>query len=271
MAQTDRALIVGISNYADKAPRLDSPEREIEEWRDLLIEQYGFTCDKIRLLANERARRDEVLSRLRWLFEDAREGDRRVLYVAGHGVQLRRRDTHGEVLDGLDEAFLAYPSASTDDLETMAIFDDDVFRIYAESSAPTARVTFILDCCHGGGFNSQDMPRQPRVMSVVPPVDLRHRSFNHQLPHRQDDSPEGGVRMPVIVNAAGELNLAIELVLEGERRSLFSYHALKLLRQKPEITYEKLVKQLRDTIDAQYPQHCNLRGNRSRRTESFLY
>ncbi|HEX6096579.1 MAG TPA: caspase family protein [Thermoanaerobaculia bacterium] len=269
MAQTDRALLIGISDYEGKAPRLDSPEREIEEWRDLLIEEYGFQYGDIRLLANDRARRDEILHRLEWLFGDAQPNDRRVLYLAGHGVRIRRRDTRGEILDGLDEAFLAHPSALTDDVETMAIFDDELFAVYAGSSAAAARVTWILDCCHGGGFNSQDMPRQPRVMSVTPPVDLRHRSFDHQFPRRNGLS-DRGVQMPVIVNAAGELNLSIELVLGGERRSLFSFYALEMLRKEPKITYRRLIEQLRAIIDPQYPQHTNVRGDRRRQDASFL-
>ena len=271
MPHTDRALIIGISRYADKAPPLASPEREIEEWRDLLVEEYGFPYGDIRLLANERARRDEILDRLQWLFADAKPGDRRVLYYAGHGVQLRTRKPNGELLDGLDEALLAYPTAFTDDLERMAIFDDELLKLYVDSKAYVAEVTFILDCCHGGGFNSDDMPGKPRIMSVTPPIDLLHRSFDYQSPKRKTMSRDDGVRPPVIVNAAGELNLSLELVLEGESRSLFSFHALKMLRATPEITYLELIQKLRATIDPLYPQHCNLRGDRERQIQPFLH
>lgn len=271
-----KALIVGISNYGDRLPRLDSPEREIEEWRDLLMDEYDFSCGDIRLLANDRARRDEIVHRLKWLFADAEKGDQLVFAFAGHGIRLQRRDgTSGELLDGLDEALVAYPSAATDDLEKMAIFDNEVFNLYAESSAPEATVTFILDCCHGGGFNSADMPRQPRAMSVSLPVDLRHRSLTSSpAPTCWNTRGRRSARrttMPVILSAAGELNLSVEVDLEGERRSVFSYHALKALRGNPMITYQDLVDEIRDPIDDYYPQHTNLRGDEMRRAKPFLH
>jgi hypothetical protein len=270
-----KALIVGISDYGGKLQRLDSPEREIEDWRDLLMEEYGFSCSDIRLLANERARRDEIIHRLKWLFEDAGSGHQRLFIFAGHGVRLQKRDhDSGEILDGLDEALVAYPSAPTDDLETMAIYDDELFELYASyKGASEASVTFILDCCHGGGFNGDDMPRQPRVMSVGVPVDLRHRSL--QTASRNDagayrKSTRNGTRLPVILNAAGELNLSVELEIDGDRRSLFSYHTLKELRANPGLTYDELLDKIRIPIEEHYPQHANLRGNQARRSNPFL-
>jgi hypothetical protein len=261
-----KALIVGISDYGGRLPRLDSPEREIEEWRDLLMEEYGFRAPDIRLLANERARKQEIESRLQWLLTDARPGDQLVFIYAGHGVRLPKRAGSGEILDGLDEAMLAHPSSPTDDLDALAIYDDELFDLYLKCDVPDdARVTFIFDCCHGGGFNSGDLPRRPKVMSVALPVDLRHRTLYAPKPLRSRP------KMPLILNAAGELNLSIELDLDGTRRSLFSYFALKTLRATPDITYHHLVDVIKPTIEEYFPQLPNLRGNLSRSHNRFLH
>lgn len=273
MSKEKKALIVGISNYGDRLPRLDSPEREIEEWRDLLMEEYGFACTDIRLLANERARRAEILSRLEWLFSDAEEGTQRVFIFAGHGVRLLPRDGNGEVLDGRDEALLAYPALPADNVDDMAIYDNELFALYAKFRPATqADMTWIFDCCHGGGFNSRDLPRRPRAMSVTAPVDLRHRLLHLDVKDmcRLDEDETEDMTMPVILNAAGELNLSVELDLDGARRSLFSYHALKELRSNRLLTYNQLLSRITDPIQQYYPQHPNLRGNRARRDNAFL-
>ena len=289
MRKRKKALIVGISDYGSRLPRLDSPEREIQEWRDLLMDEYGFGCSDIRLLANERARKDEILYRLDWLFKDAGEDDQLVFMYGGHGVRIQRRDRDsGEILDNMDEALIAYPSSPNDDLEQMAIFDDDLFKLYVDTGAYQAKVTMILDCCFGGGFNSQDLPRRPSVMSVMAPVDLRHRSLRASRGYNEfgscscggngrsaatgngNGNGNGRIRMPVIVNAAGELNLSVELDLEGDRRSLFSYHALDVLRRNPEITYNELLDEIRTPIEQYYPQHPTLRGDQARQYQSVL-
>ncbi|HJQ41199.1 MAG TPA: caspase family protein [Thermoanaerobaculia bacterium] len=267
-------MIVGISDYNGKLPALDSPVREIEEWRDLLMDNYGFTADNIRLLANDRARRDEIVVRLNWLFKNARPGDQLVFYFAGHGEQLQARDRNsGEILDNMDEALVAYPSAPTDDLQDMALYDNQLFEILVDNQVPQGtNVTFILDCCRGGGFNSRDFPGYPNVMSVMPPVDLRHRSLHRfsddNRPRRATAQP---AEMPVLLNAAGEFNVSVEMTLEGERRSLFSYYALKSLRENPKQTYSDLLSSIFGPIQQRYRlQHPNLRGNTARRTNPFL-
>ena len=265
MKNDKKALIVGISDYGGKVPRLESPEREIEEWRDLLMENYGFSCGDIRMLANTRARKDEIKDRLKWLYKDAGPGDQRVFIYAGHGMRLARRNRDTGEIDNLDEALIAYPSSEHDDLEMMGIFDDELFDMYTNSGATDANVTWILDCCHGGGFNSRDIPRSPKVMSVSLPVDLQHRSVTRSYQRR---SRAG--HMPVILNAAGELNLSIELEIDGDPRSLFSYHAISVLRDNPKITYDDLVDKIREPIDQQFPQHVNARGNEARRRQPFL-
>lgn len=273
-----KALIVGISDYAGKAPRLESPEREIVRWRDLLMQHYEFTTPDIRLLYNDRARKEEILFRLDWLFRGAEAGDQLVFLFAGHGVRIRRRDvTSGEILDNMDEALLAYPGSPIDDLETMAIFDDDLFERFMNANVPAdANVTFILDCCFAGGFNTRDLPRRPSLMSVQVPVDLQHRScrggFSDERCQRLERrrNVELGPRMPVIVNAAGELNLAVEIDIGDERRSLFSYHALNVLNDVPKSTYNELLAAIRDPIETYFPQHANLRGNLARRNREFL-
>jgi hypothetical protein len=260
-----RALIVGISNYGGRVVGLDSPDREILEWRDLLVDTYQFPSHCVRLLANERARKEEVKNRLKWLLGGAQPGDQLVFIYCGHGIRLPQRDNSGEFLDHMDEALLCFPLPD-EDLANVALYDEDVF-LGNGGVPPGTYVTFIFDCCFGGGFNLNDMPRRPRPMTVDLPLDLQHRLYGRKEPtnRRFTDSGE-----PVLVSAAGELNLAVEIEIGGVKRSNFSYHAIEALRDEPKLSYSALLDAIRKPIEAVYPQYPAVRGNVGRRNNEFL-
>lgn len=260
-----RALIVGISNYGGRVVGLDSPDREILEWRNLLVDTYDFPSESVRLLANERARKAEVKNRLQWLLGDAQPGDQLVFIYCGHGIRLPERNQDGEFLDHLDEALLCFPLPD-EDLAMVALYDEDVFLGNGGVPAGTD-VTFIFDCCFGGGFNLSDLPRRPRPLTVDLPLDLQHRLYGRRKPsnRRFHDSA-----VPVLVSAAGELNLAVEIEIGGVKRSNFSYHAIEALREKPHLTYYELLDTIREPIEAVYPQYPAVKGNVRRRNNKFL-
>ena len=268
---TDKALIVGISNYGGRFPQLDSPETEIQEWRDLLVDTYDFDFENIRLLANERATKPEIETRLDWLFGGGQPGDRLVFVYCGHGMHMRRRTPgRGELLDGLDDAIVPFPGAELD-LEKIALFDDDCMdRLQSKNLPAAAHVTLILDCCFGGGFNLRDLPQQGKVMAVPTPVDLQHRASRIGTPNRRHDPSWDGPTVPVIVSAAGEVNLAIEVERGGVQRSLFSFHAVEALRANPCQTYRQLIDGIRPPITEVFPQFPSVRGDRNRIHRKFL-
>jgi hypothetical protein len=265
---TKKALIVGISNYGGRVVGLESPDREIQEWRDLLVETYGFPYQNVRLLANERALKTEIERRLHWLFDGAQARDQLVFVYCGHGVRLpERNEDSGELIDHLDEALLTYPLPA-DDLAKVAYYDKDFFALLGSKGLPAgADVTLILDCCFGGGFNLSDLPRRPAPMTIDLPIDLQHRNYRRKT---QPSTYWSDTAVPVLVSAAGELNLAVEMDLDGAKRSLFSYHAIKTLRQKPKITFAEFKTVMRDEIEKVYPQYPNVKGNRSRLSHPFL-
>ena len=263
-----RALIVGIQNYGGRVVGLESPDREILEWRDLLVDTYGFPSHCVRLLANERARKDALACRLKWLFEGAGDGDQLVFIYCGHGVQLPERSADtGELLDHMDEALLCFPLPD-EDLASVAFYDDDLFKLLGDHGLPdTANATFILDCCFGGGFNLRDLPQNPQPMTVDLPQDLEHRLYKRARPadrHYTDSA------VPVLISAAGELNLAVEIEIDGVKRSNFSYHAIKALRSNPQLSYAELLEEIREPIETVYPQYPAVKGNARRRHKTFL-
>lgn len=264
---TQKALIVGIQDYGGRVVSLGSPNREIQEWRDLLVEVYGFPYQDVRLLANDRATKDELVIRLKWLLDGGTAGDQLVFIYCGHGVRLPERvKDSGELLDHLDEALLTYPA--TPDLADAAYYDKDFFELLGSKGLPRhTNITFILDCCFGGGFNLSDLPGKPAPMTIDLPVDLQHRNYRRK---NQPSNHWNDTAVPVLVSAAGELNLALEADIDGARRSLFSYFAIQTLRKNPQISYCKFLDAIKPQIENVHPQYPNVKGNKARRCNPFL-
>lgn len=270
---TQKALIVGISDYGGKAAPLASPMREIREWRDLLVEMYQFPHEGIRLLANDRATKDAIVERLHWLFDGGRPGDQLVFIYCGHAGRVPERNpSNGELLDHLDDALITYPSQPTDDLAKMAYYDDDLLALYDEARLPAGTdATFIFDCCNAAGINLHDLPRRPTAMSVMLPIDLQHRTLGRHQPNQPNRRRESnGTAVPVFVSAAGELNLAVEVDIDGGRRSLFSFNALAALRKNPKLTYMEFLSTIRGPMNEVFAQFPRVLGNAHRLNNPFF-
>jgi len=266
---TKKALIVGISEYAPLQPNLASSLFEIEQWRDLLVDHYGFADKDIRLLAQRRATKQAILDRLMWLLGNAQDGDQLVFIYCGHGVRAHRRDSAGDLLDLQDEGLVAYPGGAADPLD-VAIFDDDLSALYSSMAVPArALPTFILDCCYSGGM---DFP-EPELLrkSIILPVDLAHRnrSATEVVRFGLHVTRTSACTHPLILAASGERDLAIEVERADRPRSLFSCLAIAALRENPTLTYQELMATIVPLMQEVAQEPC-LRGDAERKQGQFL-
>ncbi|MGW5624714.1 caspase family protein [Streptomyces olivaceus] len=137
---TNRALLIGINNYAKPGNRLNSCVADTRAFRDLLG-GFGFTDTDVRFLHDEAATLANVQEGLDWLFEAAAEGDHRVFFQSSHGSCVQRPDgTRAEVLclygfDGYQE-YLGDHELS---LRTQHL--------------PPGVLTVVVDACHSGGMD----------------------------------------------------------------------------------------------------------------------
>lgn len=157
------ALLIGVGEI-DVLPRrlwLRGPANDVALMRDTLLAR-GFTAERITVLADgvERPTKAAITQALATLLQRVQLGDRVVLHLAGHGVQVPHRDdkAHAEP-DGLDEVFLTadvgrwqvadarLPNALTD-AEIGAWMDAVVDR--------GGFVWGIFDTCHAAGMSRAD-------------------------------------------------------------------------------------------------------------------
>ncbi len=139
------ALVVGIGTFADaRIPKLRYTAKDARDFRDFLVDPQGgrFDPSHVRLLVDEKATREEILTELQWIFLRAREEDLLVVYISSHGSPRE-----GELgLQGV--GYIVTHDTNRDNMFVDALefqnFSEKVSLIKARR-----KVTF-LDTCYSG-------------------------------------------------------------------------------------------------------------------------
>ena len=161
-----KAVLVGVADYPDARNRLDGPVNDVFAV-SAALQELGFPVDGIRVVLNERATGQGIRERLKWLLEEARDGDQLFFYFAGHGAQVPGYGRDSEV-DRVDECLVPY---DFDWSKGDGIADDELAAMYGQLPYG-CQFTVMLDCCHAGGMTRGN---SLRARGLVPPDDIRHR------------------------------------------------------------------------------------------------
>jgi len=167
----DKALLVGINRYPG-CP-LAGCINDVQDMANLLVDQYKFRPEDVRLLCDERATTAAILDRLNWLV-DVKPGYRCFFHYSGHGAQFPSRDYKQE-LDGLLE--VACP-VDFDWTPEKMITDKQFVQIFSRIPKDV-KFNWVSDSCHSGDL-TRNMPgspfspiNHPRAYPV--PVDIAWR------------------------------------------------------------------------------------------------
>ncbi len=175
-----RALLVGINRYTNlpEDRQLHGCVRDTENVRDLLAGEYGVDQRDIRLLSDERATKDAILSRLSQLVRDTHAGEVAVFHVSSHGALVTRREPSGAIMDHASEILcLSNIPATLDDPD--AYITDSDLAVVLKPLPPGALVVAILDACHSGATTiARDLSAgaTPIARCLTPPPDLQQRA-----------------------------------------------------------------------------------------------
>jgi Caspase domain/TIR domain len=140
---TAQALVIGVSRYQHLGalrPTLDVPGV-----RDLLTspDSCGYPAERVIVLDEERATRDNILDALQATADRARApGSRTFVYFSGHG---------GQGADG--QSYLLPVDARRGHYRTTAISARELSR-HLDGCA--GELTIVLDCCRAAGMASPD-------------------------------------------------------------------------------------------------------------------
>ncbi|MES2624135.1 MAG: caspase family protein [Pseudomonadota bacterium] len=161
-----RALLVGINEYADPSQNLEGCVNDVFLMSSLLQES-GFEAEDIRVVLNERATHQGLCERLKWLLDDAQDGDVRFLYYSGHGAQVPAYGM-GDKVDRLDETLVLH---DFDWSRERSFTDDDFHSLYSQLPYGVQFLA-VFDCCHSGGMTRAG---GRKIRGIDPPDDIRHR------------------------------------------------------------------------------------------------
>jgi hypothetical protein len=145
----DRALLVGIGTY-ENLPEdmyLHGPKNDVKAIEGLLTGTLSFKPQAIRVLTDDKASREAILSSVdEWLIAGTVPGDRIYFYFSGHGLQVK--DVSKDEEDGMDEALSTYDIKADEADWSNVILDDDL-EVLLEKMKGRA-VTLVIDACHSG-------------------------------------------------------------------------------------------------------------------------
>jgi len=141
------ALVVGISKFKNgNIPSLKFASKDALDFYNYLIKEGNFKPDHVRVLLDEQATRQRIMSELgnKFLHPLAKKDDMVVLYFSTHGSPAQ--------LDGEGKNFLVAYDSEPDELwasgiEMQQILENINSRIHAD------RALLVLDACHSGNIN----------------------------------------------------------------------------------------------------------------------
>lgn len=153
---SQRALVVGVSDYPDPNNKLPAVAADVREMAKVLSSKHGtFPAKGVTVVADKQATRDKVLSALRAVFGGAAADETVFVYLAGHGVVIGGR-----------YYYVAYDTKGEDS----AVPLDEIKSLF--DGTKSRRVFLWLDFCHSGGIlargrGADDMAAIRRSIGVV--------------------------------------------------------------------------------------------------------
>lgn len=263
----DRALIVAIDAYADSAFNLRGSNADADIMADLYVRGFGLQPENIRILRDEQATREAILSAARdWLIGGAPPGARLYLHYSGHGHHQPDRD--GDETDGVDEVLAPHDVGLVGDGRLRnVIVDDELRRLFA--SAPDHQFFVTIDSCHAGTMTRSVEPDRLREFLRMPTSrDLGAAMAPMSVPTKQAQLSEAfETPAPNVIawTAVSASQLAM-VDVEGPYRGVFTSNFAKgILERAAErngdgvITFEELLLHVTERSE-QYcernPQQC---------------
>ncbi len=140
------ALIVGISKFKDSSINLKYSAKDARDFYNFLIREGNFAPDHVKMLINEEASRENILSALgdKWLPRVANPNDLVVIYISSHG------SPSGMDVGGVN--YIVAYDTNKESLFSTGIPMQDLVRII-KGRVHSDRIVLILDACHSGAAN----------------------------------------------------------------------------------------------------------------------
>lgn len=247
---TKKAVIVGINDYAPigvGGPDLNGCVNDARDMANTLV-ICGFDPTNVRILTNQNATKDNIISYLGWLLKDSAAGDSLLFYYSGHGTRVVNVGTDIEI-DGLDEAICPHDYAAA------GVLRDDDFKEIFSKLPKGVNLEVIFDCCHSGSgtrkINLDVFGGTPlnETARFIPPMLEDEFYFNYakDLEFKKTaketataKTTKSGKTTKTMVSVTGmnhvlwagcmDNQVSMEGDISGQTRGYFTYNFCKILR-----------------------------------------
>jgi hypothetical protein len=252
-----KALLVGINKYQVPNADLNGCVNDVEGVWDILTKKYSFHPDNIRVLTDERATREGIVTRLDWLLEGAQAGDELLFHYSGHGSQCRDRDGD-ELDDSLDELI-----CPTDLSWDNPLTDDDLYILFRELPQ-SVYLTVVMDACHSGTMTRgiAGNPKETLAKFIAPPFDIAARSRGRNIPVRRIAAKKGvrgaDTQRHVLLSGCRDDQTSADANFNGRWGGALTTTLLQVLEEHPDWDWnhihEEVTKKVREGGFSQEPQ-----------------
>ncbi|WP_424973224.1 caspase family protein [Dinoroseobacter sp. S76] len=228
------ALVIGIDRYSHITPLRGAVNDAI----DISSAIAALEPEALRVLTNETATRDEVLSVWQSYLDRAQDGDTIIVTFAGHGASEPAAYPETEE-DGRDETFLLAGFSPVGAQSAERIRDDEIAALIA--SRPGVEHIIVADSCHSG----------TAIRATT--LNLGYRFFTHDgiegdplpppppPPAESAEAGEMSLDNNVFFAAVGDAELAPEINIDGNVRGALSFAFANGLRGQADRNDDGLV------------------------------
>ncbi|CAE6413910.1 unnamed protein product [Rhizoctonia solani] len=282
-----KALCIGI-NYRGHDDELQGCVNDAGRIAEFLIRQFGFQKESIIKLTDDTTEphrlptKENLISAMRWLVEDAKPNDSLFFHFSGHGGQTE--DLSGEEIDGYDEVI--YPV----DFEQNGHIDDDVIHdLIVRPLPPGCRLTALFDCSHSGTaldlpyvYTSNGKVKEPSrwvdagqalrdaghstirgdMKGMIKGLGRIFKSETRFQKRAARYAKETRASPADVVAWAGcrDSERSDDVIKDGEAigAMIQGYAFIEALRKQPQQSYQELLKNIRDILHEKYHQKPQL-------------
>ncbi len=215
------ALVVGISQFQDPSLNLQYSAKDATDFYNYLVKEAHFAPDHVRLLLNENASRENVLSQVgdKWLPRVVAPDDLVVIYISSHGSPSS--------MDVAGANYVVAYNTDRDQLYATGIPMDE-FAQMIKSRVHTDRVVLILDACHSGSAKTADKGL------------IRRTNFDAA------SLPLGEGQLVICSSAPDQVSWESKRYANG----VFTHHLIDSLRKQPKMneSYQLLKQQVQTEV-----------------------
>ena len=155
------ALIIGIDKY-ENVHNLQYAVKDAESMQSILIENYNFQQENVKLLINEQASYQNIRKQFSEISKSAEENDRVLIFFAGHGETV-------DLPDGGEKGYLLPHEGESKDLYLTAVPMQELRQIALMSKAK--HILYLVDACYGGiaaiGSRGLDADNTPNYIDKI--------------------------------------------------------------------------------------------------------